>query len=303
MFDDHAVHADCDRRKHVVNFFAGVRPQKCILLLLCLLVASCSSRFFYERVDWFVVWKVDSYVNLSGEQKDALQTDVQAYLDDVRVNEMPLAAAMLREVARKVDAKEMNAAAIDASYDESMLLFEEVALGVIPVSQRFLMGLNEDQIDELLGNFTEANDEMYEEYSGRTPEEREKNRNKSSVKSIEEFTGRLSADQKAMLKERLATMADSSEQWIDYQRQWQERFRTLISSRPPEAEYTAQLTELFIYPRSFHSPEYRAKVEGNRQIFNVMMDDLLQSLTDKQRKRVVSKLTEYAETLDRLAAS
>jgi hypothetical protein len=181
-------------------------------------------------------------------------------------------------------------------------LFEEAALGAIPVSQRFLVSLSDEQIDELIENFTEANDEMYEEYSGRTPEEREKNRNKSSLKSIEGFTGRLNSAQKAMIRERLASMADSSEQWIDYQRQWQTRFRELIIARPPEADYTERLTELFIYPRSFHSPEYRAKVEGNRRIFNVMMADLLTSLTDKQRKRVIRELTDYAETLDRLAA-
>jgi hypothetical protein len=216
---------------------------------------------------------------------------------------MPRGAAMLRELARKVEANEMTAEAIDASYEENMVLFEEAALGIIPVSQRFLMSLDDEQVDELLENFSEANDEMYEEYSGRTAEEREKNRNKSSLKSIQRFTGRLSSEQQVMVKERLASMADSSEQWIAYQRQWQERFRELMLSRPPEEEYAAQLTELFIYPRSFHSPEYRATVEANRRIFNVMMADLLASLSDKQRERVVSELNDYAETLTRLAKS
>jgi hypothetical protein len=61
------------------------------------------------------------------------------------------------------------------------------------------------------------------------------------------------------------------------------------------------LTLLFVYPRSFHSPEYRARVDANRIIFNNMLAELLTGLTDKQRSRAVDKLDGYADMLRKLS--
>lgn len=271
------------------------------VLLALVFLAGCSTRFFYERIDWIIVWRVGGYVTLTNEQKVTLKTEVQEHLDYVRVNQLPQASATLTSVARDVEAGYITPDMVEARYDEMLAQLDEFMLGIVPISQRFLQSLSDEQVAELFENLEEINEEMYEEYSGRTPEEREENRNKSAIKSTEEWTGNLSDAQKALLADALARMDDASEQWIDYQREWQRRFRTLIETRPPDAEYRDELTLLFVYPRSFHSEEYRRKVDGNRQIFNVALAELLTGLTDKQRKRMVGKLDNYAEDLLLLA--
>jgi hypothetical protein len=271
------------------------------IVFVLLGASACSTRFLYEKLDWFVVWKIGSYVTLQDDQKAELKTGVHDHLEYVRRNDMPRIAEVLRQTSLEVESGYVTAEMIDARYSEMLALFDEFMLGIVPISVKFLRSLDEEQVAELFENLEEINQEMYEEYSGRTQEERKKNRNESSVKGIQRFTGKLSDVQRQLITDSLAGMGDASEQWIEYQREWQDSFRLLVETRPPEDEYRAELTRLFVYPRNFHTPEYRATVDTNRLIFNQMMAELISGLTDAQRQRMVKKLAGWVDDLIKLS--
>jgi hypothetical protein len=276
-------------------------PRWLIIVIAALFVAGCSARFVYERVDWLVVWYIGGYVTLTDAQKESLQADVQTHLDYVRVNQLPPAAALLRKTAQEIEAGYITPQMIDSRYQEMLAQFDEFMLRVVPLSMRFLLSLDDEQTDELFENLDDINEEMYEEYSGRTAEEREKNRNKSAIRSMRQWVGTLRPSQKELLTDALARMDDASEQWIDYQREWQRRFRTLVETRPPEDEYLEELTNLFVYPRNFHTDEYRAIVDSNRAILNEALAELLTNLGNRQRSRMVKRLNGYADDLTKIA--
>ena len=267
------------------------------------LSAGCSTRFFYDRIDTYIVWQVGSYVSLDKTQKADLKKRVSDYLNIVRLDELPRAAELLTAISADLNSGRVTPQMIDVRFHEMLALSEEVMIGIVPDADWLLQTLSDDQIRELADSLQELNDEMYEEYSGRTEQERRERRNKSSVSAIERFTGRLNDSQKQLVAGALQQMTDSSEQWIAYQREWQRQFIELIASPPPDPQFREQLTVLLVYPRSLHSPEYTAAVEANRAIFNVMMAELLNGLTDRQRGRMTDTLTGYAETLLRLSAN
>ncbi len=273
------------------------------LLCAVLLIAGCTARFLYDRLDSFIVWQVEDYVELTGEQKQALKADIQEQLNFVRRNEMLRAASLFEQSARDLENNRVTADLLDQRYYAALEIYDDLMLGIVPLSQRFLRSLSATQVDEFFANLDEVNDEMYDEYSGRTAETRERNRNRSAVKSIQEFTGRLDKQQRSMVTDALARMDDASEQWIAYQRLWQQRFRELVVRRPPEAEYHAELTQLFVYPRNLHTEEYRARVHGNRMILNAMLAELFGNLSERQRRKAVRELDGYADLLRDLAAA
>ena len=274
-----------------------------VALLCGLVLTGCSTRFLYDKIDTFIVWKVQGFVTLTPEQKQSLKTDIQDQLDYVRLNEMPRMAALLNDAAGEVQTGFVSADSLDARYFEAMQIYDDFMMGIVPLSERFLRGLSEEQVEELFANLDEINDEMYDEYSGRTAEEREKNRNKAAVSGMQDLTGRLRDEQKFLVTDALARMEDASEEWIDYQREWQSRFRTLVTERPPEDVYHDELVQLFVYPRDLHSDEYRARVDRNRAILNDMLESLLSGLSDRQRANVVRKLEGYAELLTDLSSA
>ena len=271
------------------------------LVVLLLLFAGCSTRFIYNQLDTFIVWKIDDYVPLTSEQKTELKLQINEQLEVVRQDDLPKLAALLDGLAKEVESGSVTPASLDKRYAQMINLTDEFMLGVVPVAEWLLLDLDEEQVADMFENFEELNQEMYEDYSGETPEERRENRNKSAIKITQSYTGRLSADQKRLITDSLASMEDASEQWIEYQREWQRRFRELVEHPPPSAQFREELTRLLVYPRSFHSPQYRTIVDSNRQIFNSMMAELASGLTDKQRARAVDKLRGYVELLTKLA--
>ena len=277
------------------------RLVQCIVIVLMIGITACSTRFFYNRIDTLVVWKIGGYVSLRDPQKDELKRQIGDQLEFVRRNEMPRVAAVLSETARDVKSNNVTAESLDDGYLQLLGLLDEFMLGIVPISEWFLLSLSDKQVAELFESLEELNQEMYDDYSGRTDEERRANRNKSAIKMAQRFTGRLSDEQKLLITDALVQMADSSEDWIEYQREWQRRFRSLVESPPPSQEFRDELTLLFVYPRNFHTPEYRATVDANRALLNIMMAELLGGLTDKQRSRVVEKLDGYTETLTTLS--
>lgn len=273
------------------------------ILTAVLVLGACSTNFFYDRIDTFIVWQVDDYVSLDKDQKIELKRRVGEYLDVVRHDEVPRAALLLSAIAGEIESGTVTPQMIDARFHEMLAMTEEVMTGIVPDSEWLLQSLSDEQVQELANNLDKLNDEMYGEYSGTTDEERRERRNKSSVSAIQRFTGRLTDAQKKLVTSALERMTDSSEQWIEYQREWQRQFIELVANPPPGEEFREQLTVLLVYPRSLHPPEYRAAVEANRAIFNDMMAELLNGLTDRQRGRMTKTLRDYAETLTRLAAN
>ena len=272
-----------------------------IIIFLVIGITACSTRFLYNKIDTLVVWKMGGYVSLSKPQKEELKRQLSDQLELVRLDQMPRVALVLDTMARDIESGYVTPQMLDDGYRQMLGLMDEFMLGIIPVSEWFLLSLSDEQVAELFENFEELNQEMYEDYSGPTDEERRENRNKSAIKMVQRFAGRLSDEQQLLITDALAQMADSSVEWIDYQREWQRRFRDLVEHPPPSQAFRDELTLLFVYPRNFHTPEYLATVDANRIIFNDMLAELLTGLTDRQRSRVVEKLDGYKEMLTKLS--
>lgn len=284
----------------ITRYIRSGLPQL-IIISLVIGISACSTRFLYNKIDTLVVWKMGGYVSLSKPQKEELKRQLSDQLELVRLDQMPRAASVLDTMARDIESGYVTPQMLDDGYRQMLGLMDEFMLGIVPVSEWFLLSLSDEQVAELFENFEELNQEMYEDYSGPTDEERRENRNKSAIKMVQRFTGRLSDEQQLLITDALAQMADSSVEWIDYQREWQRRFRDLVENPPPSQAFRDELTLLFVYPRNFHTPEYLATVDANRIIFNDMLAELLTGLTDKQRSRVVEKLDGYKEMLTNLS--
>ena len=96
-------------------------------------------------------------------------------------------------------------------------------------------------------------------------------------------------------------LEDAAREEADHLAWCEQRLRELVESDLDDASFRAELTDLFVNPRSLHSPEFRAAVDSNRTIFNRMMADLFASLDDSQKARAADKIRGYANTLNRLA--
>jgi hypothetical protein len=271
-------------------------------VLSCLVISGCSTtRFLYDQLDWLIIWRLNGFFSLDEEQEQELRRIVKDTLEWVRVEQLPQYAVFLRAASQEF--REPVTVEILARRAEEMTrLFDAFLVHIVPDTAAFLASLNRDQIDELLENLEDNNQELWDEYAGRSPERRQQRRERAAIKNSQRFTGRLNADQRLMIRTYTSSMHDVALEWIDGRRVWQQEFRALLQQRPPPAEYEAHLTTLFLDPNRGDAPDYREKVDQNRLIILQMSAELVNGLTNKQRDRLIRRLNNYARDFDALAA-
>ena len=273
------------------------------VLLLCIFLAGCSAtRVIYNQLDWILVWKISGYFTLEDEQEDRLEEIIERNIEWHRRDQLPEYAQLLRDIERDTSSGVMTVDQMEGNYERFIIVWDEFIVQIMPDVTAFFMMLNQEQIDEFIENLEESNQELWEEYAGKTPEDRQKSRQDGAVKGLERVFGRLSGEQKELVRSYQSGLHDVSVEWMDRRQQWQEDFRNLVVERPPEQEFNDRMARLMLEPNRKDSSEYRRLVDENRQQMMEMMAALSVELTDKQRKRFSKRLNKLIQNLEILAA-
>lgn len=86
----------------MVTTFSWRKPSSWSLLLLCLLLAGCSTRVVYYWLDVAIVWQLDDYFSLDRGQKRLLDNEVKGLMAWHRQREVPRYADDLDALAKAV---------------------------------------------------------------------------------------------------------------------------------------------------------------------------------------------------------
>lgn len=279
------------------------RARWAFVACLCLLLAGCSAtRIVYNQLDWLIVWYVSDFFTLDDAQEERLEQLVRKNVDWHRRDQLPKYAQLVREIDRDATTGAVTLSAIDRHYGRMIELWDEFIVKTIPDVSEFFLLLGTEQVDEFIANLEESNQELWEEYAGQTAEERRENRHKSTIRGIERLFGRLSRDQKDLVRLYQDGLHDVSLEWMAGRRQWQQEFRDLVVERPPEPEFSERMARLMLMPNENDRAEYRMLVEENRLLMMRMIVALDAELTDKQRKKFSHRMKKLARNIEILAA-
>jgi hypothetical protein len=272
-----------------------------LVIILCTLLTGCSAtRLLYNQLDWGIVWYLNGFFSLDGEQKDALRESVERNLQWHRDTQLPQYAELARALEQDITGP-LTVDLLEARNDEIIAFWDVFVLHTVPDVAAFFLLLNQEQLDEFLANLEEENSELWDEYAGETPEERIERRDRSAIKGIRRIVGPLDEEQKVLIRSHLSKMNDVADEWMVGRRLWQEAFVKLIKTRPVEPEFSEHLVDLMLDPNQFDSSEYRAKVEENFQITLQMLAELINDMNDQQRARLSGRLSQFAADFDWLS--
>ena len=166
---------------------------KFVFVFLCLaLLEGCSAtRVAYDNADLFPRWQANYYFDFHGEQSDALERHLAAFLAWHRAKALPqytrigeaAAARMLRGIKRED---------LEWSYDALRTQIREALDAAAGVAAGLLDGLSPEQISHLEQRLTEENRKFAKEQVQGTMEERHQRRVKRNLERLEEWFGPLS---------------------------------------------------------------------------------------------------------------
>jgi hypothetical protein len=271
-----------------------------VALLAIVLLPSCTTGLVYNRIDWVVSWYVNGLVSLNEGQEAELHRMVHQTMEWHRQSQLPAYVTFLERLSAE-SARPSSAATMEARYQQVSRYMDDLVRQVMPEAASLLRTLSAEQRLELRENLEEANQELWDDYGGATPEERAQRRYKNALRTLQRFVGRLNEEQRRGVSAQLATMHDVSGLWIERRRAWQARFLKLIESPPPGQAFVSALENLAINPNQFDDADYRRKVEDNRRIIMQMLSGLSGDLDQRQRARLQERFLDLAEDLQRIA--
>ncbi|MGH8310305.1 MAG: DUF6279 family lipoprotein, partial [Steroidobacteraceae bacterium] len=162
---------------------------------------------------------------------------------------------------------------IDVARVEVEGLWRDVVRRASPQAARRLADLSDAQIDELLRNLAQDDEELREKYCDPDAATLARRRERTIVSAIEDWTGRLSRDQRALLAE-----------------------------RTPEAAFGETLARFLLSPEERWTETYRRRFLANRERVVTLLAEIDAALSPKQRARLAARFHDLARDLRGLAA-
>jgi Family of unknown function (DUF6279) len=284
------------------------------LLAAPLLTTSCSltklaysnAPFAYANAMPMLAWIAGDYVDLSGEQKDSLRKRLKKAFAWHRAEELPEYRRFLESVAEK-SAGAVSVEDVRAAERDLRIYYNRTVERVIPDIADLLRALDADQVSQLERKFAADNDKLARESTQGSREERREARAAKFIGNVEEFTGRLSASQRDLVRARLAGGGDLTAERLT-ERLTDRRYRqgetlAMIRAKVPREQMIAGLKRLLIDTEQWRSPLFQMKLRERDERMFELIAALYGTLTPEQRASLQDRLHGFIHDIAELTAS
>lgn len=294
-----------DSSSPIADFSAGRVTRLVAIAALTVSVASCAAiRIGYNNADTLALLQLDSYLDLTDEQEQTVKERFNALLAWHRstqlrdyialINKMraklggPVTAADVMDFNQQLNARMMTAA------DKSAPDIAHVALTLSP-----------EQIDraakKVASDAAKARREFVREEKDAGAE-----RAKKYGDRAESWFGKLTDEQKGIIRKSLASRPTDATWWIDERERRQREFLALLrkiqADRPTEEVAARWLRTYFAHLNVAPETDRRARAESYRRGSAELIAQLINHATPEQRAALDKKLSDYAQDFKALAA-
>jgi hypothetical protein len=264
-----------------------------VLIITVHATTACSrTSFFYHRIPTFINWAVDDYLTFDKQQQAKFDDALDDLLDWHQTQELPKYVDLLDRLILRMDspalltAEDMTLWQAEAdAYSEALQRQAVLSLaGLIP-------SLTTAQHQELREALDKKQGELERKYADRSDEGYRKDVIENLEDNLSDYLGRLTAAQKATISAAADRMIRYDAVWLERRKDWFDGFYALVTSPGPDPA-AAMLTYI---TRSERPPA--AEYEHNTQVIMQALVSVLNDRSDKQNRKLISKLTNLRDDL------
>jgi hypothetical protein len=266
-----------------------------IALIVVALLAGCAS-FTYNRLDWLIPWYVDGYVDLTGDQRALLRERLTPSLEWHRREELARYMEIIDRIEADLDGP-VDSATVRGWADDMLAAAQRVEKTMMGVALEFGAEVSDEQVEEFIASLWERQREFEEEFLERSAAEYAKDDFDNLANLLERFLGRLSSEQKAVLREAAGELVRFDKAWLEDRRNWLRTLEDLLEREPGWQDAVMQAYEARIAMRS---PEYRQAFEHNMDQITAAYAKVLSSMSARQREKAAEEFDDLRRTLRKL---
>jgi hypothetical protein len=277
------------------------------LLLLLLAAASlsgCGVRMLYHQLDWLIPWQLQDYVTLDSSQRLELEVLVEDRLDWHCRTQLPRYAEWLRALEHDLRNEAVGAQWLAERADDAGAFWSELMHPLSHDAAAVLGQASDAQVDELFRNLDARTREQMQTFVNRENHVLVQERAERLEQRLRRWFGRMNADQRARIQAWSEDLGLFAHEWLENRGRWQAQLRHALdeSDRRPESLQPA-LERLMVHPEQTWSPDYVERLERQRKATWLLLADLYQMSSERQRNRLITRAGSLARDFERLSCA
>ncbi len=261
-----------------------------ITLLVFISLSTCSSiKLTYQYADWILLYKLKNYVDLTGDQKEWVETELNTLIQWHTRIELPKYILILDEL--KKDIQDDTIQAKWDSYRQQYRVRQTVLLEqIIGSLSDILLRISPEQLKDLRENLQEENEEEFEE-KNMPVEERKEKRTERYLDNYEDWLGSLSDEQELKIKEFGSTLPLTAELHFENRIRGQELFFEIMNQKDLEYKKIKNLLTRLWITRDFEWTEKSKKIWQEINFLNkIFLTEFKNSISQHQKAYLLDQL-------------
>lgn len=267
-------------------------------ILCAALLAGCTASFTYNHLDRLIPWYVDGYVDLSREQRRALENRLQPLLQWHRAEELARYISLLDRIEQDL-AGPLKPASVSAWIDDLGAALERSQDSLLSLALDFGATLSDEQMAEFAASLWERQREYEREFLGRSETEYRRDSYENLAGLLSRFTGSLEPAQEQRLRLAAGDLRRFDQAWLEERAAWLETLEPLLQRGPG---WQRRLWDAHAARKAQRTPEYREYLEHNVLVISTGVADVLNQLTARQRQRVAREVDGLRARLRKLSS-
>jgi hypothetical protein len=294
-----------DSSSPIADFSAGGVTRLAAIAALTVSVASCAAiKIGYNNADTLALLQLDSYLDLTDDQEQTVKERVNALLAWHRTTQLRDYVAFIDKTRAKLGGRLTTADVMEFNQQLNVRMMT-AADKAAPDIAHVALTLSPEQIDraakKVANDATKARREFV-----RLEKDSGAERAKKYGERAESWFGKLTDEQKEIIRKSLASRPTDATWWIDERERRQREFIVLLrkiqADRPTEEVAARWLRAYFTQLNVAHEADRRARAESYRRGSAELIAQLISHATPEQRAALDKKLNDYAQDFKSLAA-
>jgi len=242
--------------------------------------------------------RIDTYVDLSKDQRAFLNPRIDDHLAWLKVELLPDAHKSIEDLIRRVERGITND---DITWTEGRiaLLRSRLHQRIMPDVMWLLSRLSDAQIKHLEKELNDSIDKLSKRIAKQTPEEFKKKRLERYEETFEDWVGSITSSQKQTLKELFGDLAtlEQRQSYLTGRAEVQATFLKLTTSPVNELTLRAFITTWIENPSELRTGSSKEHYQKRTSIFRNSLLKLQETLDNEQRKGLIKKLKEHQRNI------
>lgn len=272
-----------------------------LLLSFSFLFHACSIKTAYRQLDWLLADMIDDYASLSAAQEADAEQRIKSFLQWHQFTQLETYTRDLQLVQQYVSAG-LDEASTEDVFKRIAQEWDAIKERAAPEMADMFLSLDEKQQKQLFKNLAKKNQEMDEEYSKYTSQERKRRSGDKFIDNAERWLGDLNKQQKELLWSWLENFKPLHEDRMAFRHKWQAILQAILEESLSTVQKRNKLIALVKMPEAYQSHVHRQKLAYNAEQFKALILQIETTLTPQQRTFLMERLDDLIVSFKELAA-